>query len=123
MPYNNYIGKYLKVSSLCNNAKNELGSTVLHYRTFKQTWSDTNMIWSGSPEYWMSQPAFTIGKVSLFYAKNGSVAVYVDDRLAYVVQYPNSVFLEDIENKNMEFVYLAKDKYERKEYNLGNALS
>jgi hypothetical protein len=120
MPYNNYLGKYLKVSSLCKNAQSELGSTVLHYRSFKQTWSDRSMIWSGSSEVFMVQPAFRTGKVSVFYSKNGSVAVYVDESLAYIIQYPNYTFSQDVENKNLEFVYLAKDKYERKEYNLGN---
>lgn len=119
MPYNNYLNKYMKVSSLSVNARDLLESQILHYTTFKQTWSDTNVIWAGSPECWMHQPAFTTKKVSVFYAKNGSVAVFVENRPAYAIQYPNDTFLEDVKNKNMEYVCLAKDKYERKEYSSG----
>jgi hypothetical protein len=118
MPYNNYINKYMKVSSLSVNAQNVLQSQILHYTTFKQIWSDGGGIWSHPGGIYTQ--GFINRKVSIFYAKNGSVAVFVEDSLAYIIQYPNDKFPEDVRNKNMEFVYLAKDKYERTEYNLGN---
>lgn len=121
MPYNNYLNKYLKVSSLSVIAQNALnGSRILHYKTFMQWWGNGGGIWC-VPDGIYTQ-ALIQRKVSVFYAKNCSVAVFVENELAYTIQYPNDKFMEDVNIKNMEFVYLAKDKYERTEYNLGSIL-
>jgi len=112
MFYNHVLKKNLSLHPLINDAKNALDNDViLHYRTFNQTWANTAVIWS-APGVLAGQ-AFTTKKVSVFYGKHGSVAVYVDRDLAYVILSPTERFKDDVHACNMEYAHLAKDVYEK----------
>lgn len=112
MPYNNYLNRYMKVSSLVSKAKTALDDDViLFYKTFNQTWSNRQTVFDDCP---FVQPAFRTEKVSVFYGRNERVAVFVGDDFAYVIDKPNENFREDIKNCFVESVSKAKEKYEIK---------
>ena len=114
MFYNQSLKRNLDLHSLTLPAIKALNNDViLHYRCFKQTWSNTGTVWAhpGS-DMWVGA-AFTIAKVTVFYGKRGSAAVYVGDELAYVIDHPNQKFKDDVHNKSMTYVSDAHELYER----------
>jgi hypothetical protein len=112
MYYNNALKKNLDLHPLCNDARNALDNDViLHYRTFTQYWGNGGGIWC--VEGGIYTQGFINDKVSIFYGKRGSVAVYVGKTLVYVINHPNETFKDDVHNKNMALIRDAKDRYEK----------
>jgi len=112
MFYNSILKRNLDLHSRTNDARKALDNDViLHYRCFKQTWSNTNAIWD-HPDA-ISGQGFTTERVAVFYGKKGSAAVFVAGVLAYVIDHPNQKFKDDVHANNMTYANVAKDVYER----------
>ena len=113
MYYNRYLIKKLEQHPLTNNARNALDNDViLHYRTFKQTWSNTGTVWAHPNSGCVVGSGFTTAKVAVFYGKRGAAVVFVGSEMVYVFQRPNENFKYDVHNADITYIAYAKERYE-----------
>ena len=91
-----------------NKIKNDIKDTTIKYprvkmNMFLQTWSSTALGFNG----WGGQ-AFTDAYTTVIEEINtGYFGVFFDERLAYIVKYPNEIFQNDLKNKDMKSVLEA----------------